>query len=137
MKGWFLFVVLIAIFQFSLPANMLGGTVSLFSDPALPKIVVEEVTMEASKEAPVYSYKLSYDVDTSKATFTLMSSNYAINTLGFKLISQKTGPISDSVHTINDKMIQVDLSKMPKGTYYLRLCQQSGDIIKIYRLIKA
>lgn len=137
MKGWLLFVVLIALFHISLPANTVGGATSIFTDPVLPKIVVEEVTMEASKEAPVYSYDLSYDVDTSKATFTLMSRKYAINKLGFKLISQKTGPITDSVHTINDKKVQVDLSKMPKGTYYLRLCQQSGDIIKIYRLIKA
>lgn len=103
----------------------------------LPKLVVEEVRMEVSREAPVHIYELSYEVDAGNATFTLTSTNYAINQLGFKLISQKTGEVTPNLSKINDKKITLDLSKEPKGTYYLRLCQKSGDIIRIYRLIKA
>ena len=106
-------------------------------DTQLPKLVVEEVQLEVSREAPVHIYDLSYTVDPVNATFTLTSKNYAIDKLGFKLISQKTGEIKPDVITINNKQIQLNLSKVPKGTYYLRLCQKSGDIVKIYRLIKA
>ena len=105
-------------------------------DP-LPKLVAEEVRMEVSQEAPVHIYDLSYEVDPGNATFTLTSTNYAINQLGFKLISQKTGEVKPSLSTINTKKVKLDLSQEPKGTYYLRLCQKSGDIIRIYRLIKA
>ena len=108
----------------------------LVLDP-LPKLVAEEVRMEVSQEAPVHIYDLSYEVDPGNATFTLTSTNYAINQLGFKLISQKTGEVKPSLSTINTKKVQLDLSQEPKGTYYLRLCQKSGDIIRIYRLIKA
>jgi len=103
----------------------------------VPKLVAEEVRMEVSKEAPVHIYDLSYEVDPAQATFTLTSNNYAINQLGFKLISQKNGEIKPRLNTLNDKQVKLDLSSAPKGTYYLRLCQKSGDIIKIYRLIKA
>ena len=140
MKGWLLFVVLIGISSVLAANNLdlkpgVGGS-DLAIDP-LPKLVVEEVRMEVSQEAPVHIYDLSYEVDAGKATFTLTSTNYAINQLGFKLISQKAGEVKPSLSTINTKKIQLDLSQEPKGTYYLRLCQKSGDIIRIYRLIKA
>ncbi|NRB47056.1 MAG: hypothetical protein HRU41_05245 [Saprospiraceae bacterium] len=140
MKGWLLFVVLLGISSVLAANNLDLQTGACGSDLAidpLPKLVVEEVRMEVSQEAPVHIYDLSYEVDAGKATFTLTSTNYAINQLGFKLISQKTGEVKPSLSTINAKKIQLDLSQEPKGTYYLRLCQKSGDIIRIYRLIKA
>lgn len=140
MKGWLLFVVLLGISSMLAANNLDLQTGDYGSDLAidpLPKLVVEEVRMEVSQEAPVHIYDLSYEVDAGKATFTLTSTNYAINQLGFKLISQKAGEVKPSLSTINAKKIQLDLSQEPKGTYYLRLCQKSGDIIRIYRLIKA
>lgn len=140
MKRWFLFVVFLGISS-SMMASYLGTSVPSPCqgdiDTQLPKLVVEEVQLEVSREAPVHIYDLSYTVDPANVTFTLTSKNYAIDKLGFKLISQKTGEIKPDVITINNKQIQLNLSKVPKGTYYLRLCQKSGDIVKIYRLIKA
>lgn len=140
MKRWLLFVVLLGMSS-CLVANNLDlkpgdNEFDLVLDP-LPKLVAEEVRMEVSQEAPVHIYDLSYEVDPGNATFTLTSTNYAINQLGFKLISQKTGEVKPSLSTINTKKVKLDLSQEPKGTYYLRLCQKSGDIIRIYRLIKA
>lgn len=140
MKRWLLFVVLLGMSS-CLVANNLDLKprdygYALVVEP-LPKLVVEEVRMEASQEAPVHIYELSYEVDPGNATFTLSSTNYAINQLGFKLISQKTGEVKPSLSTINAKKVQLDLSQEPKGIYYLRLCQKTGDIIRIYRLIKA
>ncbi len=140
MKRWLLFVVLIGISSLSVANNLDLKPGDYGSDlilKVLPKLVVEEVRMEVSQEAPVHAYELSYEVDAGNATFTLSSTNYAINQLGFKLISQKAGEVKPSLNTINAKKIQLDLSQEPKGTYYLRLCQKSGDIIRIYRLIKA
>ena len=140
MKRWLLFVVLLGMSS-SLVANKLDpkpgdhGFDQMLE--GLPKLVVEEVRMEVSQEAPVHIYELSYEVDPGNVTFTLTSTNYAINQLGFKLISQKTGEVKPSLNTINAKKVQLDLSQEPKGTYYLRICQKSGDIIRIYRLIKA
>lgn len=140
MKRWLLFVVLLGISSFSVASTLdlkpgdYGFGLTL---KELPKLVVEEVRMEVSQEAPVHAYELSYEVDPGNATFTLSSTNYAINQLGFKLISQKTGEVKPSLSTISSKKVQLDLSQEPKGTYYLRLCQKSGDIIRIYRLIKA
>lgn len=148
MKGRFLFLVIIGLFSPLIPAYA-GGWISpvLFlktmannidsSQPVFPVLVVEEVKMEVTSEAPIYNYDLKYEVDTANATFTLISQNYAIDQLGFKLISQKSGDVLPAISALNDKKIQLDLSKEPKGTYYLRLCQKSGNIIKIYRLIKA
>lgn len=140
MKRWFLFVVSLGVSSFLVASNCNAAQLSASSFHSaiqLPKLVVEEVQMGASQEAPVHTYDLSYTVDAASATFTLTSSNYAINKLGIKLISQKTGEVTPSLDSSNDKEIQLDLSRLPKGTYYLRLCQSSGDIVKIYRLIKA
>lgn len=140
MKRWFLFVVFLGVSSLIIANNIglvMESSVSLDEYWPVPKLVAEEVRMEVSKEAPVHIYDLSYEVDPAQATFTLTSNNYAINQLGFKLISQKTGEVKPSLNTLNDKQVKLDLSSAPKGTYYLRLCQKSGDIIKIYRLIKA
>ena len=144
MKGCLLFLVVIALFSPTLcsAAEDLNGervqemnaipTVEL-----LPKLVVEEVRMDVPDKALSQSFDLDYVVDPSNATFTLTSSNYAIDKLGFRLISQKKGALTPRIKTVSRKKIILDLSQEPKGTYYLRLCQNNGDIIKIYRLIKA